>query len=87
MTPAPLHHAGLRTTAEELARDAYNAGNITQAVVQQVLSLINVPSSTSRKNVMPKGVGQVKGMVLGLYVHADQCDLTSATAKYPHTTT
>ena len=61
MTPDPLHHAGLRTTAEELARDAYNAGNITQAVVQQVLSLINVPSSTSRKNVMPKGLRASQG--------------------------
>ena len=59
---APSRPVGLQ---KELARTAFQADSITQAVVQQVVSMLSVPSSSTRKNAMPKNVMQVRGMLLG----------------------
>ncbi|CAK9071970.1 unnamed protein product [Durusdinium trenchii] len=77
---------GLRANAEELARDALHANNITPSIVQQVLGLIRMRSSSSRKKVMPEGADSVKGMVLGLFVRGNQVELTKASKDYPFVT-
>ncbi|CAE7780206.1 Zdhhc9 [Symbiodinium sp. CCMP2592] len=72
--------AGLKASAEDLARDALQSNSISEHLVQEVVSLMQIPPGKRFKTT------SAKGMVLGLYVWGDKVDISTATRKFPFCT-
>ena len=69
--------------SEALAQEAVGAGDFSLEKMLAVLRCTEVPANSSRKNVMPKGVDFVRGLLLGLYSFGGSLGVTSATSKHP----
>ena len=66
-------------SAEQLAEDAVEGGNISQAMAERVLSLLVFPNKGGRNAAMPKGASKLQRMVQGLYAHGSKVELTNDT--------
>jgi len=81
---APRHERrqGLEAS-ERLASEALASGDASLEAVRRVLEMIEVPASGNRKNVIPTGQTEVRGLLFGLYSYGGSFGITAATLRHP----
>ena len=72
--------------AEKAAQHALDTDVVSFETLQHVLDQMDIPSSDKRKNVIPRGQKEVKGMLFGLYSYGGAFGVSAATKKYPFVT-
>jgi len=77
-------HEAMKEASEQAAKEALLAGDASLEAVQRALDLIEVPGNSSRKNVMPKGQTEIKGMLFGLYCYGGTMGVSAATNAHPY---
>ena len=70
--------------AEQKAKDALDNDDLSLETVEELLGMINIPASSRRKHVIPRGEKKVQGLLFGLYCHHGAAGITVATDECPH---
>jgi len=74
----------MRKAAEQAAEEALANGDASLEALQRALDLLEVPASANRKNVIPRGQTEVRGLLFGLYCYGGTLGVSSATGTYPN---
>ena len=65
--------------AEKMAAATMRDSSFDVLEITRILTTIDFPKSSRRKNVLPKGVSKVQGQLFGMYAHLQDVNITRAT--------
>lgn len=74
----------MKDASEQAAQEALEMGDTSLKALQKALDLIEVPASANRKNIIPRGLTEVRGMLFGLYNYGGTMGVSAATNSHPN---
>jgi len=72
-----------QSPCEVAALEALSARDFSYTAILNALSQTNIPQSSHRKNVIPKGESAVQGMALGLYAYGPKVGFSCSARQAP----